>query len=385
MTSAFDVIISGAGPAGCTAALALGSSGLKVALIEKAKFPREKVCGDAIPAYVPKVLNTINPEYAGAFKRLAEKKEVNVCRFTAPSGKSIDLKFPEAGFVCKRLIFDNFLFELTANLQNVTVFPETAVRDISVSENGVTVNAGDNIILNSRLVIGCDGANSIIRKKLTETKTDTVEGSVAVRAYFNNVKGNPPGTLEFHFIKDLLPGYFWIFPLPDNQFNVGLGMPSKIVSKKRLNLRNEMLRIIETDPDLSLRFSESEMTSDIKGHFLPLCCLKIPVSGNRFMLCGDAASLVNPATGAGIGQAMQSGRFAGWQALKCFEKNDFSAAFMKCYDKTVYNKMWKENHRYFMLREYIIKFEWVLNTVIKAGSNSSSLERIIINHLNVKP
>ena len=73
MTSDFDVLISGAGPAGCTAALALGSSGLKVALLEKDMFPREKVCGDAIPAYVPKVLTTINPDYARAFEGLNGK------------------------------------------------------------------------------------------------------------------------------------------------------------------------------------------------------------------------------------------------------------------------------------------------------------------------
>jgi len=82
---------------------------------------------------------------------------------------------------------------------------------------------------------------------------------------------------------------------------------------------------------------------------------------------------------------MQSGRFAGWQALRCIEKNDFSGEFMKCYDKTVYDKMWKENHRFFNLREFVIKFEWILNIVIKAGSKSSSIKKIITNLLNVKP
>jgi geranylgeranyl reductase family protein len=385
MTSDFDVIISGAGPAGCTAALALGSSGVTVALIEKDKFPRDKVCGDAIPPYVLKVLNTINPAHAFAFKALTEKKEADVCRFTAPNGKSIDLKFSENGFVCKRLIFDSFLFELVSKLQNVTVFQGSAVSDISVTGNGVTVFAGDNIKLKSRLVIGCDGPNSIIRKNLAETKINSREGSVAIRAYFKNVKNTPAETLEFHFLRNFLPGYFWIFPLPDNQYNVGLGMPSKIISEKKLNLRNEMLRIIDSDPVLIERFSESEMIGEIKGHFLPLFNRKIPISGNRFMLCGDAASLVNPATGAGIGQAMQSGRFAGWHAMKCFDKNDFTAAFMKSYDKTVYDKMWKENHRYFMLREFVFKFERILNTVIKAGSISSSFKQIITNHLIIKP
>lgn len=385
MTPDFDVIISGAGPAGCTAALALGSSGLRVALIEKERFPREKVCGDAIPAYVPKVLNTINPEYAVAFKGLGEKEAADACRFVAPDRKTIELKFPENGFVCKRLIFDNFLFELVSGLPDVTVFQETAVSDITINQDHTLIKAGNNLELTARLAIGCDGPAGIIRKRLDTTRFKAGEGSVAARVYFRNVKDNPAGTLEFHFLRNYLPGYFWIFPLPDNQFNVGLGMPSGLVSGKKINIRNELTRIIETDPVLGPRFSDSEMVGEIRGHFLPLLTSKKPVSGERFMLCGDAASLINPATGAGIGQAMQSGRFAGWQALKCFEKNDFSADFMGNYDNTLYEKIWKENRRYLMLRKFIIKFGFTLNTVIRAGSNSASLKKIILNNLILTP
>ena len=383
MTSDFDVVISGAGPAGCTAALALGSSGLRVAIIEKERFPRAKVCGDAIPTYVPKVLNTINPEYTAHFYEIAEKTESDSCRVFAPDRKSLDLKFAERGFLCKRLIFDNFLFELVSGLSNVTVFQETAVRDITITDNHVLIRAGNNLELTAQLAIGCDGPGSIVRKRLAPCRSADGEGSVAARAYFRNVKDNPPGTLEFHFLKDYLPGYFWIFPLPDNQFNVGLGMPSELVSRKKINLRFELTRIIKTDPFLSPRFSEAEMAGDIRGHFLPLLTRKKTLSGERFMLCGDAASLINPATGGGIGQAMQSGRFAGWQALKCFGKNDFSAGFMKNYDDILYEKIWKENRRYLMLRKFIIKFGFNMNTVIRAGSNSASLKKIILNHLTL--
>jgi len=385
MTSDFDVIISGAGPAGCTAALALGSSGLRIALIEKERFPRDKVCGDAIPAYVPKVLNTINPEYAVCFKQIAEKTESDSCRVYAPNRKSLDMKFPEHGFLCKRLIFDNFLFELASHLPNVTVFQETAVRDITINQNHALVSAGNGFALTAQLAIGCDGPGSIVRKRLDPERSTDGEGSVAARAYFRNVKDIPPGTLEFHFLKDYLPGYFWIFPLPDNQFNVGLGMPSRLVSGKKINPRRELMRIIKTDPFLSPRFSETEMIGDISGHFLPLLTRKKALSGERFMLCGDAASLINPATGGGIGQAMQSGRYAGWQALKCFEKNDFSSGFMKDYDNLLYEKIWKENRKYLMLRNFIIKFGFNLNILIRAGSISTSLKKVVLNRLTLTP
>lgn len=381
MTSEFDVIISGAGPAGCTAALALGSSGLRVALIEKERFPREKICGDAIPAYVPKVLNTINPEYGKAFEELSEKEKINVCRIIAPDKKSLNLKFSEYGFTCKRLIFDAFLFKLASQLSNLTVFQDTQVKDARSDDTGVIIYTDKNPELKSQLVIGCDGANSIIGKKLAGTKTAAGENSVAVRTYFRNIKDSSPGALEFHFFNDLMPGYFWIFPLPDNQFNVGLGLPSKIISEKSINISKELLRIIETVPSLGNRFSKAEMTGEIKGHLLPLCSRKIRISGKRFMLCGDAASLINPVTGSGIGHAMQSGRYAGWQALKCFEKNDFSQDFMRLYDKTIHEKLWPEIKRYLMIRQFIMKYPAILNTIVKAGSASRFINRTIVKNL----
>jgi geranylgeranyl reductase family protein len=381
MTSEFDVIITGAGPAGCTAALALGSSGLKVALIEKERFPREKVCGDALPAYVPKVLKTIGTEYAKAFDDLAAKEKVFVSRIVSPDGHILDLKFPEPGFICKRLIFDNFLFEQVLRLPNVTIFQESPVRDVSKDKNGVLVSAGNDIALRGKLVIGCDGANSIIRKTLSDTEIDPRHCSGAVRAYFKNVRGIPENTFELHFLKELIPGYFWIFPLPENYSNVGIGIPSEHIRAKKTSLRNELIRIIETDPGLQARFMEAEMVSEIKSYLLPLGSRKTAISGDRFMLCGDAAMLINPATGAGTGQAMQSGRFAGWQVLSCFDKNDFSADFMKSYDKIINDKIWRTNRNYYMIREMVINNPRILNTIAKAGSASKFINRIITKGL----
>ena len=381
MISEFDVIICGAGPAGCTAALTLGSSGLKIALIEKKKFPREKVCGDAIPAYIPKVLGTINPEYAKAFEGLAGRNKVNICRIVSPEKKSLDLKFSEYGYICRRMIFDAFLFDHACRLPDITVFQETTVENVSGSADKIKIRTDKNLDLKTRLVIGCDGANSLLRRYLTGKETNFNYCSSAVRAYFKNVSDNPPDTFELHFLKELLPGYFWIFPLQDNQFNVGLGLPSATVTGRKINMRREFLRIIEKVPNISNRFLRAELISEIQGSLLPLWSRKTPVSGNNLMLCGDAASLINPASGAGIGQAMQSGRFAGWQALKCFDKNDFSAKYMKSYDNTIREKLWKENRQYLLMRELILKNAWALDSIISAGHEWVSINKMIAQHL----
>src|ERR1700704_2114621 len=86
-TKEFDVIICGAGPAGSTCALALVDSGLRVAVLEKSSFPRDKTCGDAIAAYVPKVLATLDSSLTRSLEDFTEKINVNTCRLVAPNGR----------------------------------------------------------------------------------------------------------------------------------------------------------------------------------------------------------------------------------------------------------------------------------------------------------
>jgi len=376
MVEKFDVIICGAGPAGTTCALALGSSGLKVALVDKSNFPRDKICGDAIAAYVPKVLSTISPDYAKALADFTEKENVNTIRIVSPNTKTLDISYGVDGFISTRVHFDNFLLNLVKQLANVKIFLDTAILDVVANEKEAYVILADNIKLEAALIIGCDGEQGITRKKLTQTQLDPKHHAAAVRAYFKNVKGIPKSTFELHFINNVIPGYFWIFPLPNNQANIGLGIVSKSVAAKKLNLRQEMQRIIETNPTIKERFAGAEMISKIEGYGLPLGSRKTTISGNRFMLCGDAASLIDPLTGEGIGQAIISGRYAGWQAKKCFEQNNFSASFMKQYNKTVYDKLWKEHRRNYFIRELIINKPRLFNALTSLLNKSKFLHNL---------
>lgn len=377
----FDVIICGAGPAGCTAALALASSGLRTAMISKDISTGEKVCGDAIPAYVPKVLRTIDPIYQRAFEELTPKLKVNICRIIGPEFKTLDLQFPEYGYICKRLVFDNFLLDLASRLPYLTIMKDTPIVDIKTEDKRVILTAKNGLKISSRMLIGCDGARSIVKWKLTNEKPHLHSCTIAVRAYFDNVKDTRQETFELHFLKKYLPGYFWIFPLSDNQANVGLGMPADLVKKKRIDLKKELLGIIESIPSLEHRFRSATIAGRIRGALLPLGSHKVKISGSRFMLCGDAASLADPATGAGIGQAMVSGRFAGWHAAECFKRNDFSADFMKGYDEAVYNKIGKENSHRLLMRKIFLDHPFLLNSVINLAVKSNQVENIIMNRL----
>jgi geranylgeranyl reductase family protein len=373
----FDVIICGGGPAGSTCALALADSGLKVAVIEKNRFPRDKICGDAVAAYVPKVLETIHPKFREALNTFEERVGVNTCRVVAPNEKFIDITYQVNGFISKRMAWDNFLYEQASVQNNITYFLDHSVTDVTIDHHGVSVMA-EGKLFTGKIIIGCDGAHSVVNKKITGTKVDLDHYAGAVRAYYKNVSGIPENTFELHFVKGILPGYFWIFPIKDTMANVGLGVLSAVVSKRKMDLRGSMQKVIDEVPYIRERFAKAEMVGKIEGFGLPLGSRKVPMSGGNFMLCGDAAALIDPLSGEGIGQAMVSGRYAGWQAKKCFEQNNFSATFMKQYDDQVYAKFWKRHRNSYRVQQLIADRDWLFNGIFNVSLKSKIIKDLLV-------
>ena len=307
-TTDYDVIIVGAGPGGCACAMSLADSDLSVCIIEKSSFPRDKICGDALSPDVLNQLSNLNRDLKQEFldKHNTRKVSVTGVRVISANGKIAELNINNSneditGWVVKRIDFDNFLFEQTQEFPHVTILQEKKVVDIEVLPEFVIVTA-DDLTVTASIIIGADGAQSIVSKKLTGHKIDRDHYCGAVRTYYRNVKGfHADGMIELHFYKRLLPGYFWVFPLPDNEANVGLGMLSSFISKRSVNLKQQMLDVIANEPVLKERFADAHMVDEMRGFGLPLGSQKRTLSGDRFMLIGDAASLIDPITGEGVG------------------------------------------------------------------------------------
>lgn len=336
----FDVIICGAGPAGSTCALGLYDAGLKVALLDKQSFPREKICGDAYGGYAYKILNTINPAFGKKLLALDKGVIAKRAKLISPKGYSYELKLKGFFANLPRTVFDHFLLDMVKQETNTVILENTSAQKIRVESDHVILTLSDGSQLTAKAVVGCDGAHSIVQSALTGTRELITETCPGLRAYYKNVKGVESDCLEIHLIKEIPKGYFWIFPSTNGLANVGIGGDKEVLTKQKINMRNVFTDLMKDAPQFKERFAEAELVSEIKGWTIPIGYFnsKLPISGNRILLCGDAAALVDPSTGEGIGPAMSSGRFAAKHLKDCFAKNDFSAEFMKGYDQEIRKK-----------------------------------------------
>ncbi len=359
----FDVIICGAGPAGAACALGLQHSGLKVAWIDKSSFPRDKICGDAIPSTVQRVLGKIDFKLKEHFlNNFHDKFTINACKLISPDFSSFDLSFVNKGHSAKRLDFDNYLFLLAQEKnKNATAFTGSGIDKITTTNEHITATLKNGKDISAKIIIGCDGAHSIVAKQLAKSVMDINNHIGAVRAYYKNVSGLEHDMLEIHFLKNYMPGYFWIFPLKNNVCNVGFGMVSKYISKQKINLRKSLLEIISEVNPIQQRFKDATLQNEVTGFGLPCGGKRNKISGSRFLLCGDAASLINPATGEGIGNAMISGQLASEQIIKCFEENNFNASFNSAYDNAVYKKLLGDLRIQSLLQKIAGEREWLIN------------------------
>jgi len=383
----FDIVIIGAGPAGTTAAWHLAESGLKIALLDKKRFPRDKVCGDALSGNTIFELKKLEEKGLNLsfFEEAVKAYPVDGLSFFSPKGHRLDLflsdeqkvtegnlKYP--GYVSKRLDFDHMLVSPLRNSGNIAVIENCEVKQINFERDNVEVVCMDRKI-STQLLISADGANSILARKLWREKIDRGHYSAGLRQYFRNVRFDGEKQLiELHFIPEILPGYFWIFPMGEGLANVGIGMLSSEIEKRSINLKGVLKDIIERHPKLSLRFEEAEALESPKGFGLPLGSRKSKVSGDRFLLVGDAASLIDPFTGEGIGYAMTSGRLAAQYVLSKWGDQDFHDN--QAYDEMLWGKIGGEIQTAYRIQR-LLRFPRVFDWVVHRANSNPKIWKLI--------
>jgi menaquinone-9 beta-reductase len=365
----YDVVIIGAGPAGCACALALKDAGLKVALIEKQSFPRDKVCGDAIPGRAIKTLKNIDLAFEAAFKAFSRKCETKRTTLHYKC-QAITFNWVLDAYTCSRMEFDNFLFSLVKENAATHICTNTSPDSIVTKADGITImlNNGETTI-NTKILIGADGAHSVVAKQLTNHTLDRDHHVGSVRAYYSNISALDSNNIEVYFEKSFLPSYLWVFPLPDNTANVGFGMLSSEIAKRKINIKQAFYDFIEHTPALKNSFKGATQIGPLEGFGLPLGSKVGQLSGSNFMLTGDAASLIDPISGDGIGNAMLSGKLAAEQAIRCFKENNFTGAFMQGYDNALLAVLGRELKTRYRAQRTLSSMPFLLDVVFLASKN----------------
>ena len=325
-----DVVVVGAGPGGSATAQALAEAGLDVLLMEKASFPREKVCGDGLtPRAVKTLLDMgIDTSPANGFIRNRGLRIIG-------GDVKIELSWPELaswpdyGLVRPRLDFDELIARAAqqagARLQEHTTVIGPLL-DPAGRVIGVTAKVGPDKVettYRAPLVIAADGSSARLALQLGVTKRDDRPMGVAVRRYFTSPRHDDDMLESWLELRapngDLLPGYGWVFGVGDGTSNVGLGILNTTKAWQDTDYKKLMARWTGSMPT-EWQYDDEHATGPVRGGALPMGFNRQPHYTRGLLLVGDAAGAVNPFNGEGIAYAMESGRLAAEIAVQALAR-----------------------------------------------------------------
>ena len=328
-------------------------AGKSVLLLEKGLWPRDKICGDAVGG------KSLGHVKALGVKETLESTphfRVTGIKFSSPKGNTVRVALPEedvqrleAGYSLPRMQFDHLLFDRCQELVRENggkVIQDCAVTEVLFDDGsggedpgqgtgsqrhakGVVVKIGgrngEEKTYFSTEIVGaagyqCPVAKAVVKESFSEEMVDNMHYCGGYREYWRNVKGceGGVGDIEIHFVDSVVPGYFWIFPVNDEVANVGIGMVIGLLKKEKKKLKALQKDVIENHPLFKERFANSEMIEGSgKGWQLPFGSPRKKeknqprrASMNGIRLVGDSASLVDPFSGEGVGNALVTGELA---------------------------------------------------------------------------
>ena len=385
----YDVIVVGGGPAGSSAGYFHAKAGKKVLILDKSSFPRDKICGDGVTGKSLSILHEM-----GMTDWINETRKITCDGVILTSPNKTELRIPinspddpMSAFCIERENLDNEIFKTSLKMieENGGEFRQEKVVE-PILENGKIVGVKtDKSEYKSSLVIGAGGYNCPISRfvmgKNEQPKQNRNHYSSAVREYWDNL-GSENGEFEIHFIDGIMPGYFWIFPISETRFNVGVGMLLSDMDDKSVKLKQMLDWVIE-ESFLAHRFKDaSRVEGTRRGWLLPLGSprkndfypRKNFVEGG--LLIGDAASLIDPFTGEGIGNALLSGKISS-------EYDEIDDELGREYQDKLWNEIGKELTNSHKLQQMLNK-RWLINWFFKKASKKPALQTLITDMLHNK-
>ncbi|GAB4379504.1 MAG: hypothetical protein Kow0042_28980 [Calditrichia bacterium] len=333
-----EILIVGAGPAGSSAAIQLARAGREVLLLDKASFPREKVCGDGL---TPQALYWL--DQLGCIEEVLDR--VNCCISECDlyiDGEHIltgefpqNTPYPHFCTLLDRKTLDSLLVEKAVSC-GVKFIPNARVKSLRYEKDCIVaevVEGGKSKAYGARLLIGADGANSLVSRFLGNGKRDGA-CAVSVRCYFEGVKING-AQIKIFFNREFFPGYGWIFTDDSGRANCGVGYAYDQNFPLPYDIKEMFAAFVQRD--LQPYMKSARQVGRLAGWWSAFFEPRHRV-GERILLVGDAANSADPMNGGGIHKAMESAWYAAHIAEKAVAAGDYSKEFL-----SEYESVWAEN------------------------------------------
>ena len=409
--ASFDTIVVGGGPGGASAAGYLAMGGQRVLLIEKDIWPRDKICGDAVGG---KSLSHV--QRLGVKEHLEQTPHFRVTGilFSSQKGHEVrvalqeeDVARLEAGYALPREQFDTLLFrevQSTVRKAGGAVIQGGDVRQVLYDDgNGgedpgpksgdarygswvvvrIGGRGGEELTFHASNLVGaagyrCPVAKSMLEETYEEPMLDRDHYCAGYREYWTGVKGceSQVGDIEIHFVDSVLPGYFWLFPVSEGVVNVGIGMVMSEMDKQKKKLKALQADVITNHKLFKDRFADATMIEGSgRGWQLPFGSPRKKSelqprrsAANRVFLVGDAATLVDPFSGEGVGNALVSGELAAQHILEEKAPMDYQKALWDALGPELTN-----SHR----MQRMSRKAWLLNWFVKKASKKPVIQEMM--------
>jgi menaquinone-9 beta-reductase len=367
----WDVAIIGAGPAGSTAAIHLAAKGHRVLLLDKDDFPRDKVCGDGL------IADTI-----AALKRAGLYDQVSNLGYESAFGTVYSpsrIAFDVSGqfITLKRIVLDELIMQKAVD--SGAAFCKCKIHDIAILPDEILSLAveGTTLSIRAKIIFIATGANVELPTKLGLVSQPN-PSAVALRCYVRS-----PIALErlvISYDRSITPGYAWIFPLGNDEFNIGCGITYHGKVDLRPNLRDVFRQFVENFPLAADIMRRADSIAPLRGAMLRCGLAGTVLKGQgSILVLGESIGTTFPFTGEGIGKAMETGELAAEVAHQALADADFE--ILKVFPERVEREL-KPKFLGYQIAENWFSKPWLNDFIARRINKSHFLQDAISGLVN---